>query len=119
MNKRFALFQLAAFIVIMHYCMYADQDSFVIAKNTVEDTQKNALREKKYSELQEDLICLYEEVLRLQIEKLHALAQAQNDCVNSLEKIIKNMPQMSRDRIKKEIMHMEKLKKEFKNMVFF
>ena len=91
---------------------HAGEESFII--ETVRST-----KEKKYSELQEDLVCSLEEYVRLLTDLLHNIADSQKKSMDELRRIIENTPKMSRVRIEKELKQLELLKKNIESIGFF
>jgi hypothetical protein len=90
-------------------------DEFVIEKESVSKNNK----EKKYSELQEDLVIAYEELLRAQTQLLHDVADAQEQCLDALKKVVVNTPKMARVRIEKEVVRVNKQIESLKSVRFF
>lgn len=81
--------------------------------------EKKSNKEKKYSELQEDLVLAYEELLRAQTQQLHELADAQEQCLDALKKVVVNTPKMARVRIEKEVVRVNKQIESMKSARFF
>lgn len=89
------------------------------AHEFVVEKEKSSSREKKYSELQEELVLAYEELLRTQTEQLHKLADAQEQCLDALRKAVINTPKMARVRVEKEIVRVNKQIASLEAVCFF
>lgn len=100
-------------VFVPFFIMYsAIQESFIV------ETKKSD-KEKKYSELQEDLVCALEEYMQTLTHVLHKVADSQKKSIDELRKVVENMPRMSRERIEKESKRLKQLNKSIELIEFF
>lgn len=113
----------AVWIMCAFFALYGDAPHAEKNGATLEDEfiveEKKSSKEKKYSELQEDLILAYEELLRAQTQQLHELADAQEQCLDALKKVVVNTPKMARARIEKEVARVKAQIESMKSIRFF
>ena len=77
------------------------------------------MKEKKYSEMQEELICALEEYMQSLTILLHKIADSQKKSIDELRKIVENRPKMSRARIEKELKKVKQLCESLISVDFF
>ena len=127
--KKWAMMKHIATILIILFPSYLQSDSeFIIQKESMSaDGSREVLgksevrksKEKKYSQLHQELLEEYEHLMRCHAQCLRKIADAEEKCIDAFKKTIENSPKIAREHMRKERERLQKMCNTLEFLDFF
>jgi cardiolipin synthase len=100
------------------FCCMVAQDSFLAEPGSGVVGVKKEIKEKKYSELYDELFESYEAILHEYSALIRRLTFEQEAAMDAVHKLAQNTPRMGRDRLIKELERIKKARQQIQTCVF-